>query len=326
MLAAMIANSTYLLAQDSKADKVKADKNKDKVTIEDIQPVCTNLAKNKKPRLTVANFKLTAPNAPKDQYGDNLATMLSNALQKVQCYTVLERIANMADVDAEVNYQQKSGNVSAKSKVTKGNQIGANVIVQGEITEFEQSNKSAGIAIVKTTTFKAKVGIIIRMVDPETREIIATESFNVEKKVGGGLKVGVHVPYIGDINAMSTVFQNPAVQDATEDCIIKAVEYIASQKDKVNMPVNDVPEGSAKYILTFKNIEYGQLSTVVAALEKIPGVSNVNSDDFENNNANVVVTQSIKLKDVVEKLMAANTGVKLSVSGMTKESATFSIK
>jgi len=75
------------------------------------------------------------------------------------------------------------------------------------------------------------------MVDPETREVIATQSFNVEKKTGGSVQAGVTMPYgLGSINAMSTAFQNPAVQDATEDCIIKAVQYISSQKDKINMP------------------------------------------------------------------------------------------
>ena len=163
------------------AQSPKADKNKDKVTIEDIQPICTDLPKEKKPRVTVANFKLTAPNAPRDQFGENLATMLTNALQKVQCFRVLERLANMGDVQAELDYQGNSGNVSKKSTVQKGNMMGANVIVQGEVTEFEQSAGGVGVTLVKTKSYKAKVGIIIRLVDPETREVIASESFNVEK-------------------------------------------------------------------------------------------------------------------------------------------------
>lgn len=322
LTAIVVANSYLLIAQD-----IKADKNKDKVTIEDIKPVCPDLAQNKKPRLTVANFKLTAPNAPKDQFGDNLATMLTNALQNVQCFRILERLANMSDVQDELNYQQSSGNVSKKSTVAKGNMMGANVIVQGEVTEFEQSSGGVGVTIVKTKSYKAKVGIIIRMVDPETREVIATKSFNVEKKTGGGVQVGVTMPYgLGSVNAMSTAFANPAVQDATEDCIIQATQYIAAQKDKINMPENDVPDGASVYTLTFKNIQYEQLSKVASALEKIQGVSNVNSDDFSDNVANIVVTQTIKLKDVVDKLMATNTGVNLSVSGMAKDGATFTVK
>lgn len=315
-------NSSLLFAQD-----VKSDKNKDKVTIESIQPICPDLAQDKKPRLTVANFKLTAPNAPKDQFGDNLATMLTNALQNVQCYRVLERLANMNDIQDELNYQQNSGNVSKKSAVNKGKMMGANVIVQGEITEFEQTVSGTGITIVKTKTYRAKVGIIIRMVDPETREVIATQSFNVEKKTGSGVQVGITMPYgLGSLNAMSTAFQNPAVQDATEDCIIKATQYIASQKDKINMPENAMPDGASQYTLTFNNIDYNQLSKISSAIEKISGVSNVNSDDFSNNTANIIVTQTSKLKDVVDKLMTTNTGVKLSVSGMSKDVATFTVK
>ncbi|MGN6354535.1 MAG: CsgG/HfaB family protein, partial [Parafilimonas sp.] len=237
------------------------------------------------------------------------------------------RLANMGDVQAELDYQGNSGNVNKKSTVKKGNMMGANVIVQGEVTEFEQSAGSVGVTLVKTKSYKAKVGIIIRLVDPETREVIASESFNVEKKTGGGVQVGVTMPYgLGSINAMSTAFQNPAVQDATEDCIIQATQYIAGEKDKIDLPENDVPDGASQYTLTFKNIDYTQLGKVTSALEKIQGVSNVNSDDFSDNVANVMVTQNIKLKEVVDKIIAANTGVKLSVSGMSKDGATFTVK
>jgi curli biogenesis system outer membrane secretion channel CsgG len=323
----LFAAAFLYINTESFAQSPKADKNKDKVTIEDIKPICTDLPKEKKPRVTVANFKLTAPNAPRDQFGENLATMLTNALQKVQCFRVLERLANMGDVQAELDYQGNSGNVNKKSTVQKGNMMGANVLVQGEVTEFEQSAGSVGVTLVKTKSYKAKVGIIIRLVDPETREVIASESFNVEKKTGGGVQVGVTMPYgLGSINAMSTAFQNPAVQDATEDCIIQATQYIAGEKDKIDLPENDVPDGASQYTLTFKNIDYTQLGKVTSALEKIQGVSNVNSDDFSDNVANVMVTQNIKLKEVVDKIIAANTGVKLSVSGMSKDGATFTVK
>jgi curli biogenesis system outer membrane secretion channel CsgG len=309
-------------AQDK---KIKSDKNKDKVTIESIQPVCPDLAQNKKPRLTVANFKLTAPNAPRDQYGDNLATMLTNALQNVQCYRVLERLANMDDINKEIEFQG-SGSVDKKTAVSKGKMLGANVIVQGEITEFEQSKASTGVTLIKTSSAHAKIGLIIRMIDPQTREVIATKSFNVEKKVSSGFKIGVYVPYLGDINAMSTALQNPAVQDATEDCIIQAVQYIASQKDKINMPENDAPEGASSYTVTIQNIQYNQLSKISSALEKIAGVSSVNSDDYSSNTANIVVVQTIKLKELVDKLLALNTGVSLSVTGMNKDGATLVAK
>ncbi len=324
LIAVIVTNSLSLCAQDK---DIKADKNKDKVTIEDIKPVCPDLAQDKKPRLTVANFKLTAPNAPKDQFGDNLATMLTNALQNVQCYRVLERLANMSDVQDELNYQQNSGNTSSKSKVAKGKMLGANVIVQGEVTEFEQSSGAVGVTLLHKNSYHSKVGIIIRMVDPETREDIVIKSFNVEKKTGGGLSVGLGAPgSFGSISAMSTVFSNPAVQDAVEDCIIQAAEYIASMKDKVSMPANSVPDGASQYTLTFNNIDYNTLNAVTAALQKTQGVSDVNSDDFSDNVANVVVTQTTKLKQTIDALMASGVASKLSVSGMSKDGASFKVK
>jgi curli biogenesis system outer membrane secretion channel CsgG len=322
LIAPLLCLNTFCFAQ---AGDIQSDKNKDKVTIETIKPVCPDLPQDKKPRLTVANFKLTAPNAPKDQFGDNLATMLTNALQHVQCYRVLERLANMGDVQDELNFQ-KTPDVNKKTAVAKGNMMGANVIVQGEVTEFEQKAEGLGVTIVKKKSYYAKVGIIIRMIDPETREVIAIESFNVEKKIGGGFQVGVTLPGNIPVNAMSTAFANPAVQDATEDCIIKATQYIAGQKDKVNMPENSVPDGASQYTLTVKNIDYSKLSSLASAIEKIQGVSNVNSDDFNDNTANIIVTQTIKIKELVDKIMTANTGVKLSVTGMSKDGATLAAK
>ncbi|HRH48399.1 MAG TPA: CsgG/HfaB family protein [Panacibacter sp.] len=313
--------SSIALAQQD----IKADKNKDKVTIENIKQQCSNLAMEKRPRITVARFNLTAPNAPKDQFGDNLATMLTNSLQEVQCYRVLERLSNSNDLTDEINFQQ-SDNADKSKAAQKGKMLGANVIVQGEITEFQQSEKSMGLTVLKKTTYTSKVGIIIKMVNPETREVLVSKSLNVEKKVGGGVKVGVTLPIVGDINAASSAFKNPAVQDAVEDCIIQAVEFISSQRDKVPMPVNEIPDNASKVTVKVKNIEYGQLSELASALEKIPGVISVNSDDFTDNTANIIIIQSIKLKDLIDKIMLANTGLKLSVEGVSKDMATFIIK
>ena len=73
---AIVTSGLFVPAQD-----VKRDKNKKNVTIEDFQPVCPDLPKEKKPRVAVVNFKL---NAPKDQFDENLAIGLITALQKVQ--------------------------------------------------------------------------------------------------------------------------------------------------------------------------------------------------------------------------------------------------
>jgi len=87
-----------------------------------------------------------------------------------------------------------------------------------------------------------------------------------------------------------------------------------------------VPDGASTYTVTIKNIEYGKLSAVASAMQKISGVSSVNSDDYSDNTANIVVVQTIKLKDLIDKLLAANTGVKLSVTGMNKDGATLTAK
>jgi hypothetical protein len=64
---AIIIPGWFVVAQDAKKEE-----NND-VTIEEIPPVYPNLSKGKKPGAAVADFRL---NAPKDQFGDNLATGL----------------------------------------------------------------------------------------------------------------------------------------------------------------------------------------------------------------------------------------------------------
>ena len=136
---------TAFIYGQANAQKTVTKADKDKLAFDSVKVMCPDIAREKRPRLTVARFSVTAPNAPQDQFGDNLATMLSNALQGTNCYRILERLKDSSDMLDEQNFQH-SGNVG-KGSVKKSKMLGANVIVTGEIITYEASSKNFGVNI-----------------------------------------------------------------------------------------------------------------------------------------------------------------------------------
>ncbi len=317
----ILASFLYFQAHAQKT-VTKADK--DKLAFDSVKVMCPDIPREKRPRLTVARFSVTAPNAPQDQFGDNLATMLSNALQGVNCYRILERLKDSSDMLDEQKFQS-SGNVG-KGAVKKNKMLGANVIVTGEVITYEESSKNLGVALVHTTKSTAKIEINIKLVDPETRDVIDQHTFSAEKKINGGMNVGTYIPYIGGINAMSSAMKNPAVQGAVQDAINAAVYYISNERDKIPMPESNLAEGATESNIIVQNIQYEKVSQLASAIEKIPGVSSVNSDQFDGSTATLVVDHKLKMKDLIAKIMQSNTGVRLGVQTVTTDGATLAVK
>jgi hypothetical protein len=78
--------------------------------------------------------------------------------------------------------------------------------------------------------------------------------------------------------------------------------------------------------ITIKNITYNQLSSVASAIEKFPGISSVNSDNFNNNTATILIIHSIKMKDLINRIIQSNNDVNFNVDGISANEATLSIK
>ena len=294
-----------------------------KVKQDSVAAQCPDIPREKRPRVTVPRFNATAPNAPQDQFGDNLATMLTNALQQVNCYNVLGSLKDTSDLLDQQKFQQQHGSKSHRIKTS--NFTNPNVIIVGEIIKYEVSSKSVGIALVHSQKSTALIGINIILKDAETNEVIDSRQFNAEKKVQGGLNVGVKVPLLGRIDGVSTAMQNPAVQQATENAINQAVIYISSQRDRIKIP--DGSGGAAGMQTTFiiQNLKYEQVAALTSTIEKIPGVVSVDSDDdFTDNTATIPVNHTIKQSDLISKVTSAKTGIKLSVKSKSGDTVTLS--
>jgi curli biogenesis system outer membrane secretion channel CsgG len=211
-----------------------------KTSFEKVKAICQDQPLDKRIRVTVGRFSVTTT-AP-ESFGGNLTTMLTNALQGINCYRVLESLVNKNDMNDEIDYGE--GKYAKKNATPqKGKQLGAQIIVTGEITEYSVKDNTLRIGIVKVGSNKAKIGFVLKVINPETRDILFSQSISVEGKTGGSTEVGLF-----GLNAVSSENSDPAVINACELGIIKAVEFLASKKDEMN--IDGVPKNPTKTILT----------------------------------------------------------------------------
>jgi len=78
--------------------------------------------------------------------------------------------------------------------------------------------------------------------------------------------------------------------------------------------------------IIIKNISYGQISAVASVIQGIDGVSSVNSDDFNNNAATMLVVNNMSLKELINKILQSNKGFTFNVESVSASVATLSIK
>ncbi|MBS1741678.1 MAG: hypothetical protein JST81_01475 [Bacteroidetes bacterium] len=320
LIICLVSGLITVAQKDKKKDKMK----EATISLDTISAVCKDLPLESRLRVTVARFNVTSPQQPSGAFGGNLATMLTNFLSEVNCFRVLAQVSNMSDLQGEIN-QSKSGNSDKRTRIDP-KMVAANYVVTGEVTRYEVASKSSKIMGVGNKKNTASLGIIIQVVDPKTRDILATRSFSADKETSGGTSFGIH-----GFDFSNTTDQNPALQMAAEDVIKQAVIFLAKEKDnwtpgaKKSDKSASASTGSGNSTITINNIEYEQLSQLTTYIEKLHGVKSVNSDDYADKKATLLVEHTIKLKELVDKILA-NGSVKLSVSGINKEEATLNVK
>jgi curli biogenesis system outer membrane secretion channel CsgG len=265
------------VAQDSK-DKKDEKKTETQVRMEAVQAKCKDVPLDKRIRITVARFTSTAGNSPAT-LGENMSTMLSNALSQVNCFNVLEEQKHMNDMTGEID-AANSEYVDAGSAIEKGRMKVAQIVVTGEVTEYNDATSGGSTLGIGATTSKAKIGFILKVINPRTREILKSTSFNVESKKGSSMKV---------MFITSKSSSNPAVADALEKGIIQATEYLAAEKDNIPLPSAD-DLSSTLTTVTVTNVTFSQKSNTLDMLKNTAGVKSAELSNFANNTA----TYSVK--------------------------------
>jgi curli biogenesis system outer membrane secretion channel CsgG len=245
------------------------DSNEVGVTYEEVKARCEGRAFEDRARVVVASFRVSVPNRTYE-LGDNMAVMLTNALQEINCFRVLEMIQNQYESERE-------GYV--------GNQPNAQLLITGDITEFSEETKSIGALGFRNNTTIIKLGFILKVVNPATRDILWSKSVNVEGKSSGGFVTGPRIPGLGRLTLAGASKDNPAVANALEQGVLEASRLLVDFVSE-----NEVSAASYTTVVV-EGIDYGGMQRMKSTLSDLTGVKAV-KPNFDSGTAYLEVTHS----------------------------------
>jgi curli biogenesis system outer membrane secretion channel CsgG len=164
---------------------------------------------------------------------DGMADQLTDALMKSGEFMVLER-QTLGDVVAEQDLAA-SGRAAKSQTAQTGKLLSAQILIKGTITEFE--NKSAGSGTgfgiggirLANKREEAHVGLIIRLIDTTTGQVLDSQRCE-GKATAGGMGVGVSV---GIVDFGTEGFSKTPLGKAVQITIDNAVAYISGKLKNV---------------------------------------------------------------------------------------------
>lgn len=201
-----------------------------KKSVEKVPVTCKGLPRDQRPRIAVASFDITRTSA-QGVVGNELAAMLANALNQTECFNVLESLQKIGSAMDEVKFNQSGA--TDGSGPDAGKMKGAQLIISGEVTEFKEEK----LHVLGVGSNKAHIGFILKIIDPQTREVLWSESVN--KKVTK--------PEVRVFNTDIAKFGSTAMEDAAEKAILDAVGFIVGQKELIESYKPKVSDTAPKY-------------------------------------------------------------------------------
>ncbi len=243
------------------------------VRMEAIKEKCDDLPLDERIRVTVARFSATASNAP-SVLGENMSTMLTNALSEVNCFNVLEEQKNLSDMTNEID-ASNSEYFNAATGVEKGKMKLAQIVVTGEVTEYNDATTGTKILGIGGSVKKAKIGFILKIINPRTREILKSTSINTESTKAKSFRVSF-LAHNSDAN--------PAVADALEKGIIQATEYLADEMDNIPLPSEDELNSNVS-TLVVNNVSFSQKNALLNSITGNSDVTKAELASFSDNTA-----------------------------------------
>lgn len=163
------------------------------------------------------------------EINDAMADQLTDALVQSGQFVVLER-QTLSDVISEQD-MAASGRFQKSRSARTGKLTSAQVLVKGTISEFEMRSAGSGTGVgfkgvkIGTKRGAAHVGLIIRLIDTTSGEVL--DSQRVEGKArSGGIKFGMDVR---GVEFGTGGFKKTPLGKATQIAIDNAVEFIASR-------------------------------------------------------------------------------------------------
>jgi len=178
--------------------------------------------------------------------GEGLAAQLATALQQNGCFTVIDRLA-LANLLREQELAL-TGAVAKESAVRVGKMSGAQILIKGEITEFEPTTSGSGMTIglgfirvplgvrLGGESQTAQVAMDVRLIDASTGQVL--QSHRVEGKADtSGFSVGLDNRWasIGGDHVSKT-----PLGQATRQALTEAVALIS--RGLMALPSERTPE------------------------------------------------------------------------------------
>jgi len=199
------------------------------ISFEKLKESCKDIPREQRLRMTVTRFSVSSRAAQATgQFGEELTAIMTNAIQQCNCFNVLESTKNARDLDDEMKYNE-SGRTDG-SGPEWGQQRGAQAIVTAEITEYSDGTSGIMVVGVGVGSSKAKIGIIVKAIDPQSRELLWSKSVNAEAKKGGfsGLSaLGGLIKFTGASKV------SEAMSAAVEDMVLRTVDILVKEREVI---------------------------------------------------------------------------------------------
>lgn len=215
-----------------------AQKDKVDITIEQVAERCKGILSADKVTLKVARFSVST-NKAYGEFGQEMATMLTAAIQQTNCFRVLESNRNMKDMTDEMGVDQQG--FTNGSGPEAGQLLGAQLIATGEVTEFARGAKGGSYGPVTVGKSNATVGFIIKLLNPQTGDVLFSKAVNAKGEASAKLNV-----LLGGVKTNSDNGDR-AVSNAMEKGIIQAVQLMIDAKDNIEIPKPIKLEEPKKY-------------------------------------------------------------------------------
>lgn len=162
-----------------------------------------------------------------------LTDQLTDALIQTDAFVVLER-QMLRDVLSEQGFAG-GDRVSTSQSARVGQLTGAQVLVMGAVTDFDMTESRRGGGInagplrLGRNSQQAHVGLIVRLVDTTSGQVLASQRISGEAQ-SSGASIGLD---FGDIQLDGSDFQSTPMGEATQKALDEAVAFIAREARQV---------------------------------------------------------------------------------------------
>ncbi len=265
-----------------------------------------------KKTIAVADFENKTNAAGAWKIGTGMADMLTDSLIQSGQFIVLERQALNA-VLAEQNLASSARASKDGSGAQTGNIKKAQIIVQGAVTEFEETKSSGGQGLslygvnLRNKSATAHVAIIIRLIDTTTSQVLHSQRVEGDAS-SGGVAFSANVAGVG---FGQDGFQKTPMGKATQMAIDRAVQYIAEQMAAVPWKGKVIKVDESGMILINAGSQSGMAMGQVLRIAR-PGESVIDPDSGMELGQEATVLGTIIVETVLDKYSKAKVG---SLSG-----------